>query len=124
MSITECSKGTFYSKIFNNYDDINYQNQKEYISFEIITVNDIVNFLKKENTILVSSNPNIKTNEYIKKNKLENLISLTTNKIQSIIQIEEKYKSLLNNIETTSINPVYAKSGQISSAIKTLNKGE
>lgn len=124
MSITECSKGTFYSKIFNNYDDINYQNQKEYISFEIITVNDIVNFLKKENTIIVSSNPNIKTNEYIKKNKLENLISLTTNKIQSIIQIEEKYKSLLNNIETTSINPVYAKSGQISSAIKTLNKGE
>ena len=83
-----------------------------------------MNFLKKENTILVSSNPNIKTNEYIKKNKLENLISLTTNKIQSIIQIEEKYKSLLNNIETTSINPVYAKSGQISSAIKTLNKGE
>jgi len=124
MSITECSKGTFYSKIFNNYDDINYQNQKEYISFEIITVNDIVNFLKKENTILVSSNPNIKTNEYIKKNKIENLISLTANKIQSIIQIEEKYKSLLNNIETTSINPVYAKSGQISSAIKTLNKGE
>ena len=80
--------------------------------------------MKKENTIIVSSNPNIKTNEYIKKNKLENLISLTTNKIQSIIQIEEKYKSLLNNIETTSINPVYAKSGQISSAIKTLNKGE
>jgi len=39
-------------------------------------------------------------------------------------KIEEKYKSLLNNIETTSINPVYAKSGQISSAIKTLNKGE
>ena len=37
--------------------------------------------------------------------------------------IEEKYESLFNNLETISINPVYAKSGQISSAIKTLNKG-
>ena len=54
MSITECSKGTFYSKIFNNYDDINYLNQKEYISFEIITVNDIVNFLKKEKSQTLS----------------------------------------------------------------------
>ena len=123
MSIIECSKGTFYSKVFNN-NDINFKNQKEYISFEIITSKDIANFSKNKNNIIVSGNSNIKTNEYIQKNKLQNLISLTTDKIQSIIQIEEKYKSLLNNLETISINPVYAKSGQISSAIKTLNKGE
>ena len=123
MSIIECSKGTFYSKVFNN-NDINFKTQNEYISFEIITSKDIANFSKNKNNIIVSGNSNIKTNEYIQKNKLQNLISLTTDKIQSIIQIEEKYKSLLNNLETISINPVYAKSGQISSAIKTLNKGE
>ena len=109
--------------MFNN-NDINFKNQKEYISFEIITSKDIANFSKNKNNIIVSGNSNIKTNEYIQKNKLQNLISLTTDKIQSIIQIEEKYKSLLNNLETISINPAYAKSGQISSAIKTLNKGE
>ena len=124
MSIIECSKGTFYSKVFNNYDDINYKNQKEYISFEIITAKDITNFSKKKNSLIISGNSNIKSNEYIQLNKLQNLISLTANKIQSIIQIEEKYESLFNNLETISINPVYAKSGQISSAIKTLNKGD
>ena len=98
--------------------------QKEYISFEIITANDILNFSKKENIVIASSNPNIKTNEYIQNNKLENFISLTSNKIQSIIRIEQKYKAFLNNLETISINPVYANSGQISSALTTLNKGE
>ena len=124
MSIIECSKGTYYSKIYKSLDDINYKSQKEYISFEIITTNDILNFSKNENIIIASSSPNIKTNQYIQNSKLENFISLTSNKIQSIIQIEQKYKVLLNNLETISINPVYANSGQISSAIKILNKGE
>ena len=124
MSITECSKGTFYSKVYNGLQDINYKTQKEYISFEIITANDILNFSKKENTVIASSYTNIKTNEYIKNNKLENCISLTSNKIQSIIRIEQKYKAFLNNLETININPVYANSGQISSALTTLKKGE
>ena len=83
-----------------------------------------MNFSKKENIVIASSNPNIKTNEYIQNNKLENFISLTSNKIQSIIRIEQKYKAFLNNLETISINPVYANSAQISSALTTLNKGE
>ncbi|SVD54363.1 uncharacterized protein METZ01_LOCUS407217, partial [marine metagenome] len=109
---------------YNGLQDINYETQKEYISFEIITANEIIDFSKKENIVIASSNPNIKTNEYIKNNKLENFISLTSNKIQSIIRIEQKYKAFLNNLETISINPVYANSGQISSALTTLYKGE
>ena len=124
MSITICSKGTFYSKVYNGLQDINYKTEKEYISFEIITADDILNFSKKENTVIASSYTNIKTNEYIKNNKLENCISLTSNKIQSIIRIEQKYKAFLNNLDTININPVYANSGQISSALTTLHKGE
>tara|TARA_B100000073_G_scaffold143362_2_gene117970 strand:+ start:1215 stop:1937 length:723 start_codon:yes stop_codon:yes gene_type:complete len=119
LSILKCSKTTFYIKDYTDlsFDKIN--NQTDLTDFEVVE-SDQLNYFVENNYLIVTYDK-----EVLKAldNKLGNKVRKTKNRIDSIISLGKLIKSKYKNISTISINPIYANSGQIESALKVKEKG-
>ena len=119
LSILKCSKTTFYIKDYTDlsFDKIN--NQTDLTDFEVVE-SDQLNYFVENNYLIVTYDK-----EVLKAldNKLGNKVRKTKNRIESIISLGKLIKSKYKNISTISINPIYANSGQIESALKVKEKG-
>tara|TARA_B110000116_G_scaffold215930_1_gene192712 strand:+ start:30 stop:755 length:726 start_codon:yes stop_codon:yes gene_type:complete len=120
VSIIKCSKSTYYLKDYSNLTINEIISEKEYSSFEVVEINKIHSYIQKNYMIISYDYDLIYNNNDI---KLEKNIIKTKNKIESIMHIGKIFDEKYNFNKPTNINPIYANSGQISSAIKLKNKG-
>ncbi len=119
LSILKCSKTTFYIKDYTDFSFDKINNQTDLTDFEVVE-SDQLNYFVENNYLIVTYDK-----EVLKAldNKLGNKVRKTKNRIDSIISLGKLIKSKYKNISTISINPIYANSGQIESALKVKEKG-
>ena len=119
LSILKCSKTTFYIKDYTDFSFDKINNQTDLTDFEVVE-SDQLNYFVENNYLIVTYDK-----EVLKAldNKLGNKVIKTKNRIDSIISLGKLIKSKYKNISTISINPIYANSGQIESALKVKEKG-
>ena len=119
LSILKCSKTTFYIKDYTDFSFDKINNETDLTDFEVVE-SDQLNYFVENNYLIVTYDK-----EVLKAldNKLGNKVIKTKNRIDSIISLGKLIKSKYKNISTISINPIYANSGQIESALKVKEKG-
>ena len=119
LSILKCSKTTFYIKDYTNFSFDKINNEADLTDFEVVDSGQLNSFIEKNYLIVTYDKEVLKDSD----TKLGNKVMKTKNRIDSIISLGKLIKSKHKNISTISINPIYANSGQIESALKVKEKG-
>ena len=119
ISIMKCSKTTYYLKDYSNLLADEIISEKEYSKFEVVDITKIKEYFKNGYSITSYDNAIFEHEEEI----LNSKVLKTKSKINSIIAIGNLIKQKYTSLNPTSINPIYANSGQIESALKVKQKG-
>ena len=119
LSILKCSKTTFYIKDYTNFSFDKINNEADLTDFEVVDSGQLNSFIEKNYLIVTYDKEVLKDSD----TKLGNKVMKTKNRIDSIISLGKLIKSKHKKISTISINPIYANSGQIESALKVKEKG-
>ena len=119
VSIIKCSKTTFYLKDYSNISTDEIINEKEYNKFEVVDITKIKEYFENGYSIVSYDKAIFEHEEKI----LNSKVLKTKSKINSIIAIGDLIKQKYTSLNPTSINPIYANSGQIESALKVKQKG-
>ena len=114
VSIIKCSKTTFYLKDYSNISTDEIINEKEYNKFEVVDITKIKEYFENGYSIVSYDKAIFEHEEKI----LNSKVLKTKSKINSIIAIGDLIKQKYTSLNPTSINPIYANSGQIESALK------
>ncbi len=119
VSIIKCSKTTFYLKDYSSITRDEITNEKEYNKFEVVDIAKIKEYFENGYSIVSYDRAIFEHDEKI----LNSKVLKTKSKINSIIAIGDLIKQKYTALNPTSINPIYANSGQIESALKVKQKG-
>ena len=119
VSIIKCSKTTFYLKNYSNISIDEITNETEYNKFEVVDITKIKEYFENGYSIVSYDKAIFEHEEKI----LNSKVLKTKSKINSIIAIGDLIKQKYTSLNPTSINPIYANSGQIESALKVKQKG-
>ena len=119
ISIIKCSKTTYYLKDYSNLTAEEIINEKEYNKFEVVDITKIKEYFENGYSITSYDRAIFEHEDKILNSKLLK----TKSKINSIIAIGDLIKQKYTSLNPTSINPIYANSGQIESALKVKQKG-
>ena len=119
ISIIKCSKTTYYLKDYSNLTAEEIINEKEYNKFEVVDITKIKEYFENGYSIVSYDKAIFEHEEKI----LNSKVLKTKSKINSIIAIGDLIKQKYTSLNPTSINPIYANSGQIESALKVKQKG-
>ena len=117
ISIIKCSKTTYYLKDYTDLSTDEITDETEYNKFEVVDITKIKKYF--ENGYSVTSYDKAIFEDEV----LNSKVLKTKSKINSIIEIGDLIKQKYTSLKTTSINPIYANSGQIESALKLKQKG-
>ena len=119
ISIIKCSKTTYYLKDYSNLTAEEIINEKEYNKFEVVDITKIKEYFENGYSITSYDRAIFDHEDKI----LNSKVLKTKSKINSIIAIGDLIKQKYTSLNPTSINPIYANSGQIESALKVKQKG-
>ena len=119
ISIIKCSKTTYYLKDYSNLTAEEIINEKEYNKFEVVDITKIKEYFENGYSITSYDRAIFEHEDKI----LNSKVLKTKSKINSIIAIGNLIKQKYTSLNPTSINPIYANSGQIESALKVKQKG-
>ena len=119
ISIIKCSKTTYYLKDYSNLSAEEIINEKEYNKFEVVDITKIKEYFENGYSITSYDRAIFEHEDKI----LNSKVLKTKSKINSIIAIGDLIKQKYTSLNPTSINPIYANSGQIESALKVKQKG-
>ena len=119
ISIIKCSKTTYYLKDYSNLTAEEIINEKEYNKFEVVDITKIKEYFENGYSITSYDRAIFEHEDKI----LNSKVLKTKSKINSIIAIGYLIKQKYTSLNPTSINPIYANSGQIESALKVKQKG-
>ena len=119
ISIIKCSKTTYYLKDYSNLTAEEIINEKEYNKFEVVDITKIKEYFENGYSITSYDRAILEHEDKI----LNSKVLKTKSKINSIIAIGNLIKQKYTSLNPTSINPIYANSGQIESALKVKQKG-
>tara|TARA_B100001029_G_scaffold162303_1_gene151624 strand:+ start:463 stop:1185 length:723 start_codon:yes stop_codon:yes gene_type:complete len=119
ISIIKCSKTTYYLKDYSNLTAEEIINEKEYNKFEVVDITKIKEYFENGYSITSYDRAIFEHEDKI----LNSKVLKTKSKINSIIAIGDLIKQKYTSLNPTSINPIYANSGQIESALKVKQKG-
>ena len=119
ISIIKCSKTTYYLKDYSNLTAEEIINEKEYNKFEVVDITKIKEYFENGYSITSYDRAIFEHEDTI----LNSKVLKTKSKINSIIAIGDLIKQKYTSLNPTSINPIYANSGQIESALKVKQKG-
>ena len=119
VSIIKCSKTTFYLKNYSNISIDEITNEKEYNKFKVVDITKIKEYFENGYSIVSYDKAIFEHEDKI----LNSKVLKTKSKINSIIAIGDLIKQKYTSLNPTSINPIYANSGQIESALKVKQKG-
>ena len=119
ISIIKCSKTTYYLKDYSNLSAEEIINEKEYNKFEVVDITKIKEYFENGYSITSYDRAIFEHEDKI----LNSKVLKTKSKINSIIAIGNLIKQKYTSLNPTSINPIYANSGQIESALKVKQKG-